>query len=688
VASPRFLCAVFLALALGPFSRADEGMWTFDNPPTKRLQEVYHFAPSPQWLEKVRLASVRFNDGGSGSFVSRDGLMITNHHVGLACIQNISSAEHDYVREGYLARTADKEPACPGYEVNVLMAIEDVTGRVFRALAPDMSDKAAGDARKAARAQIEKECSDKTGLRCDVIQLYQGSEYHLYAYKKYTDVRLVFAPEQPMAFFGGDPDNFTFPRHDLDIAIFRAYEGGKPVEPAAYLPWSAKGISAGDLVFVSGNPGSTSRLSTLAELESARDVRLPATLKYLGRRLEVLRAYALESGENERRAKAMRFGLQNSFKGNTGRYEALRDRDAMKGKAEEEAALKEKVAADAELAKRVGDPWQEIAALAKKDEAHAPKTRFEGFGGSRLLGIAGMIVWYGMEATKPNDVRFEEFRDSALSSLQNRLYTSAPIYDDLEVVLLQDQLEQAQESLGKDDPFLKGVLLGKTPAAVAREAVAGCKLKDPAARRALVKGGTAAVEASTDSMMALARRIEPFARESRKWREEEIEAGRARLGARLGEARWKMQGKAIAPDATFTLRLSYGTVKSYPAEGTQVAPFTTLYGLFDRAASWGNQSPWQLPARWLQGKGVLDLQTPLNFVSTADIIGGNSGSPTINEAGEFVGIIFDGNIESLGLDYFYTDEKSRAVSVDCRAILEALRKVYDAGSVADELSPK
>ncbi|HWX25346.1 MAG TPA: S46 family peptidase, partial [Vicinamibacteria bacterium] len=397
-------------------------------------------------------------------------------------------------------------------------------------------------------------------------------------------------------------------------------------------------------------------------------------------------AFAKASGENERRAKALLFGLENSFKGNTGRFEALQDAKAMAAKAAQEKALQAKVASDPDLVQRVGDPWATIAAIEKKADARIMEARFVGFGGSRLLGIAGTIVQYPAEIQKPNDIRLQEFRESGLASLENRLYSPAPAYDDLEIVTLTDQLEQAQDALGKDHPFIKAVLQGKTPSALAQEVVSGSKLKDPAARKALVKGGAAAVQASKDPLIVLARRIDPLAREVRKWREEEIQASLDRVGEKLAEARWKIQGKTVPPDATFTLRLSYGTVKPYPAEGTSVAPLTTFYGLYDRSLSWGSKAPWALAKRWVERKPALDLGTALNFVSTADIIGGNSGSPTINRMGEFVGIIFDGNIESLALDYFYTDEKARAVSVDSRGILEALRKIYDAGAIADELS--
>ena len=664
---------------------ADEGMWTFDSPPAKRLREVYGFDATREWLDKVRLASVRFNDGGSGSFVSRDGLMITNHHVGLGCIQNISTREHDYVAEGFLAPSRDKEPACPGYEVNLLMALEDVSARVLGAVKPAMSDKEAGEARKAATARIEKECADRTGQRCDVIPLYQGAEFHLYTYKKYTDVRLVFAPEQQTAFFGGDPDNFTFPRHDLDICIVRAYENGAPARPPAWLPWARTGAEDGDLVFVSGNPGSTARLETLAELESERVTIQPTLLKSLKRRLAVLRAFAARSAESARRARPQIFSIENSIKAREGGLRALGDAPAMAAKADAEKDLRARYAADAELA-RGADPWATIAAAQKAFEARFAEYRLAGFGGSRLLGIAGTILRYGVEKAKPNDVRLDEFRDSNLASLENDLYSPATLFDDIEETTLTDRLQEAVDVLGPDHPYVRAVLGGRAPREVAREAVAGTTLKDVAARKALVAGGPAAAARSKDTMIALARRIDPGARAVRQFFEDEVDAVQKRAGERIARVRFKAYDKTLAPDATFTLRLAYGTVKGFPAEGTVAPARTTFHGLYDRSASFRNQPPWNLMPRWVQHQSDLDLGTPFNFVSTADIIGGNSGSPVINRAGEFVGIIFDGNIESLALDYYYTEEQARAVAVDARGILEALRKVYEAGGLAQELA--
>ncbi len=665
---------------------ADEGMFTFDNPPVKQLKEKYGFEPTKEWLDTVRLGSVRFMDGGSGSFVSPDGLMITNHHVGLGCIQNVSTAEKDYVKNGFYAPSRGEEAACPGYEVNVLEGIEDVTARVLGAVKPSMSDKDAREARKAAVTKIENDCNAATGLRCNVVTLYQGGEFHLYRYKKYTDVRLVFAPEQEIAFFGGDPDNFTFPRHDLDICVMRAYENGQPARPGSFLPFSSTGVAEGDLVFVSGNPGSTSRLDTMAQLSAYREVFLPLQLDLLKRRLAVLREYSARGPEQARRAKAQIFGLENSYKALDGRLTALQDAKAMAAKGAAEKELRAKVAADPALAAATGDPWATIEAAQQKAVSRTNEQFLVGFGGSRLLGIAGQVVRYVEEVKKPNEQRLEEYIDSNLEPLRNRLYSKAPIYDDLEEVSFANQLAWALERLSPAHPFVKAVLGGQAPADVAKAAIAGTKLKDPDARKALVEGGSAAVAASTDPMIVLARKIDPLARELRKFVEDEVDAPATRAGEKIAQARWKVYGKTMPPDATFTLRLSYGTVKGFPAEGTIVAPFTTFYGMIDRSISHGGKAPWALPPRWLERKSALRLETPLNFASTNDIIGGNSGSPVVNVKGEFVGIVFDMNIQSLGWDYFYTDAQARCVSVDVRGIVEALRSVYQADALVQELT--
>ena len=676
-----------LVLVAAP-TLADEGMWTYHNPPLAQLKAKHGFEPTQEWLDKVRLASVRFMDGGSGSFVSPDGLMITNHHVGLGCIQNVSSAENDFVKTGFYAATREKETACPGYEVNVLTAMEDVTGRVQGAVKPQMSDAEAREARKAVTAAIENECAARTRLRCNVVSLYQGGEYQLYQYRKYTDVRLVFAPEQSMAFFGGDPDNFTFPRHDLDICLMRAYEGGKPVVPASYLRWTAKGVGDGDLVLVSGHPGSTSRLETMARLEYLRDKALPFRLETFTRRLAALHAYADLGEEQKRRALDEIFGYENSQKALRGYYAALLDTKAMAAKAAEEKALRAKVAADPGLAQSIGDPWATMSGLQETLAPRAMDVRLVGFGGSRLLGIAGQIVQYVTEVKKPNEKRYEEYVDANLDSLRNELLSPAPIHADLEVVTLTDQLQLALDKLGPENAFVRAALDGKAPAEAAKAAVAGTKLQDPATRKALLDGGAAAVAASTDSMIVLARRIDPMARDTRRFVEEEVDAPTTRAMEKIAQARWKAYGRTVSPDATFTLRLSYGTVKGFPAEGTEVAPFTTFYGLFDRSLSHGGKAPWALPARWKEKMSAIDGSVPLNFVSTNDIIGGNSGSPVVDRAGDFVGIIFDGNIQSLAWNYYFSDEQGRSVAVDARGILEALRRVYSADGLVRELTTR
>ena len=666
-------------------ARADEGMWVFNNVPKADIKRKYGFDVSDAWLAKVRLASVRFNSGGSGSFVSPDGLVLTNHHIASDVLAKISTSEKDYFKTGFYAKTREEEVKAPDLELNVLESIEDVTSRVNAAAKPEMDAAAANAARRAAIADIEKESLSATGLRSDVVTLYQGGQYQLYRYKKYTDVRLVFAPEFDVAFFGGDPDNFTYPRYDLDITFLRAYENGKPAKPQAYLPFSTGGVADGDLVFVSGNPGSTSRLHTMSQLELTRDAELPQTLEFIKRRLAVLREYSARGPEQVRRAKAQTFNFENSWKALDGRLAALLDPKAMAAKAAAEKELRARVAADPALAAATGDPWAAIEAAQKKAASRLPEELVVGFGGSRLVQLAGQIVRYVAEVKKPNEQRLEEYIDSNLEILKNRLYSPAPLYDDLEEATLASHLALVVEKLGRTHAYVKAVLGDASPAEVAKAAVAATKLKDPAARKALVEGGPAAVAASTDSMIVLARKIDPFARELRKFMEDEVEAPVTRAGEKVAQARFKAYGRTMPPDATFTLRLAYGTVAGFPAEGTQTAPFTTFYGMLDRSLAHAGKAPWALPPRWQEKKAALKLETPLNFVSTNDIIGGNSGSPVVDRKGEFVGIVFDGNIQTLAWDYFYTDAQARCVSVDARGIAEALRSVYGADALVREL---
>jgi Peptidase S46 len=685
----KFLSRVTVAAACGALlcgvpSFAGEGMWTFDNPPLKQLQQQYGFTPTQQWLDHVRLSSVRLNDGGSGSFVSPGGLLLTNHHVARGQLQKNSTQEHDYIRDGFYAATPGQEMKSPDLEVNVLVSMENVTDRVMNAVKQAKTPAEEFAARRAAIAGIERESLQKTGLRSDVVTLYQGGEYWLYRYKKYTDVRLVFAPEAQTAFFGGDPDNFTYPRFDIDFAIFRVYENGKPIDSTNYLKWNPKGAADGELVFVSGHPGSTARLETLAQLEGMRDVALPLTLKHLRQRLTILKQYSARGPEQARQAASIIFGLENSVKARAGQYEGLLSKTVMDKKAAEEADFKAKVAANPQWQAAYGSAWGEIAQAEKKSLSRLNEANYRDLGSS-LAGTASTIVEYVAEVQKPDGERLPGFHDAQLESLKLRLFSRAPVYPELQKALMAGALEWDLSGAGPGDPFLKLVLEGRTPEQAAAALVDGTKLADAAFRRQLIDGGAAAVAASNDPMIVLARKLDPMHRELIKWSQENVQSVLQRAGEKLGKARFAAYGKTTYPDATFTLRLSYGEVKGYPMNGTKAPSKTTLYGLYDRALGFDNKGDFALPERYVKGRDKLDLSTPMDFVTTNDIIGGNSGSPVINRKGEIVGLIFDGNIESLVGDFVYDGEANRAVAVHTAVMTEVLNKLYGAGALVNEL---
>jgi hypothetical protein len=666
-------------------SRADEGMWTFDNPPIKELQEKYHFTPTKEWLDHVRLSCVRFNDGGSGSFVSPHGLVLTNDHVARGQLQKNSTAEHDYIKDGFYAATSEQEMKSPDLEVNVLVSMENVTERVRSALKNAKTEQEEFTARKAVLADIERESTEKTGLRSDIVTLYQGGEYWLYRYKKYTDVRIVFAPEEQIAFYGGDPDNFTYPRYDLDFALFRIYENGKPIESKDYLKWNAKGASENELVFVTGHPGSTQRLDTVAQLEYERDHFEANLLKLLRHRIAAMKAYAALGEEQARQASTRIFGLENSLKAFEGRYKGLLDKSVMAKKKSDEEEFKSKVMSTPEGKQAYGGAWDAIADAEKKASTRVKQSLFESTD-SQLAFLGARIVEYVVEIKKPDTERLEGFHDSQLDSLRFNLFSPAPIYPGMEIARMTASLEQGLQELGPDDPFIKIVLNGRSPKDVATEVINGTKLADPEVRKKLVEGGEAAVAASTDPMIVLQRKLEPNRRATIKWGEDNVDSVLQQAGEKLGKARFAAYGKNTYPDATFTLRLSYGQVKGYPMNGTKAPYKTTLYGLYDRAHSFDFKKPFDLPARYIAGRDKLDLSSPVDFVSTNDIIGGNSGSPVINRNAEIVGLIFDGNIESLVGDFVYSDEANRAVSVHTGGMTEVLRKLYNAQRLADELT--
>ncbi|MEX2121898.1 MAG: S46 family peptidase [Pirellulales bacterium] len=681
---------------------ADEGMWLFNNPPRKQLKERYGFEITDEWLEHLQKASVRFNSGGSGSFVSASGLVMTNHHVGADAFQKMSTPDKDYLNTGFYARTPEEEEKCVDLEINVLLSIEDVTDRVNKAVAADLDPAAAGAARRAAMITIEKESFDATGLRSDVVTLYQGGMYHLYRFKKYTDIRLVFAPEKDIAFFGGDPDNFEYPRYDLDVCFFRAYEDGKPARVEHYLNWSAAGAGDGELVFVSGHPGRTNRLNTVEHLEFIRDRVLPLTLNLIRRREVLLRTYSERSRENARRAQDELFGYQNSRKARLGGLAGLQDPAIINRKRDNEQNLRKAVNDDSKLRGPYGDAWDQIAqSLEVWDEiynAHYLLERGTAFN-SELFHIARTIVRLVEETEKPNPERLREYGEAGLDSLKQQLFSEAPIYPDLETVKLADSLGMLLEMTGRraggvtgsdlgsgvDDQLVRAVLAEKSPAERAAELVEGSRLADVAVRKELVEGGSSALAASDDPMILLAKLVDGPARRVRKTYEEHVDEPQQQGYGKIAKAQFALYGSDIYPDATFTLRLAFGQVKGYRERGVQIPPWTTIGGAYEHAKAHGNVPPFQLPPSWIEHKKDLDLDTPFNFVSTPDIIGGNSGSPVVNRQGEVVGIIFDGNIHSLVLDFVYTSEQARAVSVHSSSIVEALEKVYQADRVLNEL---
>jgi hypothetical protein len=678
------------ASAVAHDTLADEGMWLFNVPPTKQLKERYGFEPSAEWLRHLQHAAVRFNSGGSGSFVSADGLVITNHHVGADALQKLSSAGHDYLKDGFHARARSEEIKCVDLELNVLESIEDVTSKIEAVVKPGMDTAAAQQARRAVMNTLEEESRTATGLRSDVITLYQGGQYNLYRYKKYTDIRLVFAPEQDIAFFGGDPDNFEYPRYDLDICFFRVYEHDEPAKIEHYLAWSKRGAEDKELVFVAGNPGHTDRLNTVEHLEFLRDRIFPSSLNRLRRHEVLLLTYSSRGQENARRAQDDLFGAQNSRKARSGGLAGLQDPKLIDQKRAAETRLRDQVNRDPVLAFARG-AWDEISAAVKVFGEIQPEYVYlehaEGFH-CELFHIARLLVRMAEESAKPNTDRLREYRQSNRESLEQMLYSTAPIYPDLETAKLADSLSALMERFGAAHPLVAKVMDGKSPRQRAVELVQGSRLADVGVRKEIAGGGQAAIDASGDTMIALAKLVDGPSRQVRKTYEQRVDEPLRQAYSKISRAKFLVSGTDQYPDATFTLRLAFGTVRGYEQDGNWVPAWTTIGGAFAHAEQHGSQPPFKLPASWLKRRTELDLETPFNFVCTADIIGGNSGSPVVNRAGEFVGIIFDGNIESLVLDFIYTDETARAVSVHSSSILEALRKVYNADALADELRPK
>lgn len=696
------------SLVLAAPALADEGMWTFNNFPSAEVKKKYGFEPTKEWLDQVRLASVRIAGGCSASLVSADGLVMTNHHCARTCIENLSGLQKkDFNRDGFFAKTLGDEPKCPAMEMNQLVEITDVTRRVQDATKNVAGDKFA-DAQKTEIAKIEKECATSDEFRCDVVTLYRGGKYDLYKYRRFQDVRLVMAPEDQIAFFGGDPDNFMFPRYDLDMTFVRIYgTDGKPLKNDTYFKWSAGGAKEGELTFVSGNPGGTSRGLTVSQLEDDRDYRLPQRLFRLSEIRGLITEYQNRGPEQKRHSNDTLFGVENAFKALKGRHGALADSGFYGKLKANEDDFRKKVNANPKLKKEFGAVWDEIATVTKK--ANAMRKEYgalEGGPYSDLFGKARTLVRYAEESGKPNGERLKEFTDSRLPQLKAQMLSNAPVYKELEIAKLTWSLTKIREDLSPDHPMVKKMLGQKSPAEVAKALVDGTRLdllaapepgKDPKtgkplpatpdtfSRTALFNGGKAVIDASKDPMIEFARSFDAEARAIRTKFENEVEGPLKKQQELLAKARFAVYGQSIYPDATFTLRLSYGSVKGYQEDGRDVKPITTMAGAFERHTG---ADPFALPKTWLSAKSKLALETPFNFATTNDIIGGNSGSPMVNKDREVVGLIFDGNIQSLGGDYGFDETQNRAVAVHSAAILEALEKIYGAQRIVDELKGK
>jgi hypothetical protein len=679
----------WLALLLtAPVVRADEGMWTFDNFPKTAVQKAYGFEPDQAWLDHVRLSSVRLALGCSGSFVSPDGLVMTNHHCARRCIQDLSTPTHDFTAQGFYAKTQPEERTCPRMEVNQLISIQDVTARVQKVTA-GLSGKAFNDAQKAEFSRIEKECHTSESLRCEVVTLYRGGIYDLYTYKRWNkDVRLVFAPEESIAFFGGDPDNFNFPRYDLDVSFLRVYQDGKPLQTPDYFRWSEAGPREGELTFVSGNPGSTSRLSTVAQLAALRDVFIPLKLERLAELRGWVGQYQKRGPEARRTSRHELFGVENSYKAWFGRRDALVDPAFFASRVKSEQALRDRVAKDPRMAQAYGGAWDAIAKATEveiKLERETTWIRSENKYYSDLFGIARNLVWGTAETKKPNGERYREFSDARLPLTKLITFSKAPIYADLEVELFTQGLTKMREELGVEHPYVRKVLGKESPRQLATRVIRGTKLSDVKVRHALWDGGPAAVAASTDPLIQLVRRMDEDMRAARKRYEDEVESVLKKNHELIAKARFELEGTSAYPDATFTPRLSYGSVKGWTRQdGVEVKPFTEMGGAFTRATG---VEPFDLPPTWLKAKDRLTLSTPFNYTTSNDIIGGNSGSPVLNQKAEIVGLVFDGNLPSLGGDYGFDPRNNRTVAVDSRALVEALRVVYGADRLIREFQP-
>jgi len=681
----RTALIVAVAFLFGPLARADEGMWTPGNFPSAAVKHKYGVDITQRWLEQVQRSVTRHESGCTGSFISPDGLVLTNHHCVMECLSEISSAGNDYVANGYSATQRSSEKKCPTEMLSVLLDTENITDQVNAATA-GLPDAKANEARKQTLSRLEAACTAasaknrKTGpLACESVTLYQGGQYFLYKYKRYEDVRLVFAPHDAIAAFGGDPDNFNFPRWCLDFSLLRVYENGKPARTPNHLKWRVDGPSVGEPVFVAGHPGNTNRSFTVAQLKFQRDTSVPSFLnrnsEYRGRLIQ----WGKTGEEPLRIIQDTLLGYENSLKVYRGFQRALNDDEMFAQKIQQEQELRAKAGPQA------GKAWDDIARAEDRYREIYDRYLFlesgTGFN-SKLFGYARALVRGAAERPKANELRLREYADSNLPKIAASLLATTPVHADFEQVSLSFSLDKLRETLGPDDAVVRQLLASESPDSLAAKLIAGSKLADPAVRKALWDGGAAAVDASTDSMIVLARQIDGAARAVRKIYEDDVQAPIASGQERIAKARFAALGTGIYPDANFTLRVSYGAVQGWKEKGEDVAPFTQLARLYQRTTG---KDPFRLPQVWLDARSKLDPATPFNYVTTNDIVGGNSGSPLIDAQGRLVGLAFDGNIHSIAGSYWYNERNNRAVAVHPKIIITALRDVYGATAIASEI---
>ena len=683
-----FALAGFLIAGAGA-AIADEGMWTLDHLPVKQMQQRYGFTPSQAWIDLVQHASLRLAEGCSGSFVSANGLVMTNHHCANTCLSQLSKGHEDYMSNGYMAVKQEDEPKCPDVELNQLESITDITAQVNA----ETAGKNGTDRVKAEReisSKLEQACvnGDAKTWRCDVITLYNGGRYAMYKYRRYQDVRLVFAPEQGIAFFGGDPDNYNFPRYDLDVTFFRAYIDGKPANTPQFFKFDAKGPKAGDVTFVVGDPGSTRRGLTWTELNTLRDDQLTPTYAILSELRGMLWDYGRGSAQQTKESQELRFDVENDIKAYNSSLQTLSDENFVENKKQQDASLREWMAATPERSAKYGDPWADLERAQKRakdlDTRYAMLEEGAGLGQrGQLFDEARALVRAAAERNKPDGERLPEFRNANLPAVQQQVESDVPMYPHYEETILAWSLGKLRQALGADDPTVHEVLGKQTPDQLAQHLVSGTRLGDPAVRKLLWDGGEQAIEASSDPMIMLAREVDPQARKIRMSYEDEVKSPMNKANETIAKARFDREGTSSYPDATFTLRVSYGKVVGWNENGEPVPPFTYFDGLYKRATG---ADPFKLPDSWVKAQSKLDMSTPMNFTTDNDIIGGDSGSPVINREGHVVGLIFDGNIHMVGGDFTYDGSNNRTVSVDTAALVEAVRKVYNQPRLADELT--